>query len=214
VTESIVAGVQEAEKISTTKVNLIGIISRTYGPETGMKELQALLTQKEHLTALDLAGDEANFPAEWFEEHFKIGRDAGWQITVHAGEAAGAESVWQAIRSLGATRIGHAARIEEDPTLVEYILRNEIGIEANLTSNYQTSTVPTLAAHPLKSWLDKGLLATINTDDPGISNIDLPYEFEVAAPKAGLSAEDTRKAQENALAIAFLSQSERGELLN
>jgi len=93
-------------------------------------------------------------------------------------------------------------------------LENEIGIEANLTSNYQTSTVSTLAAHPLKSWLDKGLLATINTDDPGISNIDLPYEFEIAAPKAGLTAEDTRKAQENALAIAFLSEGEKEGLLN
>lgn len=213
VTEAIVHGVLEAQKVSQTKVKLIGIISRTYGPEIGMKELQALLTQKDHLAALDLAGDEANFPAEWFEEHFKIGRDAGWQITVHAGEAAGAESVWQAIKTLGATRIGHAARIGEDSALMEYMLEHQIGIEANLTSNFQTSTVPSLAAHPLKSWLDRSLLATINTDDPGISNIDLPYEYEVAAPQAGLTSLDTWQAQQNALAIAFLSDEERETLL-
>ena len=213
VTEAIVEGVHEAEKVSSTKTNLIGIISRTYGPETGMKELDALLTQKEHLVALDLAGDEANFPAERFEEHFKIGRDAGWEITVHAGEAAGAESVWQAIKTLGASRIGHAARIDEDPSLVAYILEHHIGIEANLTSNFQTSTVSSLSVHPLKSWLDRGLLATINTDDPGISNITLPYEYDVAAPKAGLSAEDTRQAQNNALEIAFLSDEGKQSLL-
>jgi adenosine deaminase len=214
VTEAIVVGAQEAKKDSAIKVNLIGIISRTYGPENGMKELNALLTQKDHLAALDLAGDEANFPAELFEEHFKIGRDAGWQITAHAGEAAGAESVWQAIKKLGASRIGHAARIGEDPALVEYMLENKLGIEANLTSNYQTSTVPTLADHPLKSWLDTGLLATINTDDPGISNIDLPYEFEVVAPQAGLTIEDAWQAQRNALEIAFLSEDEKQVLLH
>lgn len=214
VTEAVVAGVREGEAETSTKANLIGIISRTYGPENGIKELKALLTQKENLSALDLAGDEANFPAEWFDEHFKIARDAGWQVTVHAGEAAGAESVWQAIKTLGATRIGHAIRIVDDPVLMDYMLEHQIGIEANLTSNFQTMTVPDLAEHPLKSWLDMGLLATINTDDPGISNIDLPYEFEVAAPKAGLTPEDAHKAQENALAIAFLSEDEKQGLLS
>lgn len=213
VVEAIVAGVREGEAETGTKVNLIGIISRTYGPDTGMKELHALLTHRDKLTALDLAGDEANFPAEWFEEHFKIGRDAGWQITVHAGEAAGPESVWQAIQKLGATRIGHAARIGEDPELVDYMLEYQVGIEANLTSNFQTSTVTSLAVHPLKSWLELGLLATINTDDPGISNIDLPYEYEFAAPQAGLTPEDARKAQHNALEIAFLSEEEKQGLL-
>ena len=214
VTAALVEGVQQGMQDTNTKVNLIGIISRTYGQEIGMQELKALLTQKEHLTALDLAGDEANFPPALFEEHFKLGRDAGWQITVHAGEAAGPKSVWDAIQLLGATRIGHGARIGEDPALVDYILENEIGIEANLTSNYQTSTVRKLSEHPLKSWLDQGILATINTDDPGISNIDLPYEFDVAAPAAGLNAQDTRKAQENAVALAFLSDAEKQALRN
>jgi adenosine deaminase len=213
VVAAIVEGVQEARRSSSTKVNLIGIISRTYGTEAGMQELEALLTQKDELVALDLAGDEANFPAELFEPHFKKGRDAGWQITVHAGEAGGAESVWQAIKTLGATRIGHAARIDEDPALVEYMLEHGIGIEANLTSNYQTTTVDRLENHPLKGWLDAGLLATINSDDPGISNIDLPHEFNVAAPAAGLTADDTRKAQQNALEIAFLSAEEKQALL-
>lgn len=213
VVAAIVDGVTEAQETHQVRVNLIGIISRTYGPEIGMKELKALLTQKEHLVALDLAGDEKNFPAALFEEHFKIGRDAGWAVTVHAGEAAGAESVWQAINLLGAKRIGHGARIGEDPELVAYIRDNRIGIEANLTSNYQTSTVSSLEEHPLKKWLDIGLKACINTDDPGISNITLPYEFDVAAPKAGLTDADTRLAQKNALEIAYLQPEEKEKLL-
>lgn len=212
VVAAVAEGVQEGCVDSKIKANLIGIISRTYGPETGMVELEALLSQKGKITALDLAGDEANFPAHLFVRHFARGRDAGWQITVHAGEAAGAESVWEAIDLLGATRIGHAVRIEEDPELKEALKARGIGIEANLTSNFQTSTVDSLSDHPLKGWLDEGLLATINTDDPGISNIDLPYEFDVAAPQAGLTDADTCKAQENALAIAFLSEKEKAAL--
>lgn len=212
VVAAIVEGVEEAQRSHNVKVNLIGIISRTYGPEVGMLELKALLSQKEHLIALDLAGDEKNFPADLFEEHFRIGRDTGWGITVHAGEAAGPESVWQAIQILGANRIGHAARIGEDPQLVAYMKENEIGIEANLTSNYQSSTVASLAEHPLKGWLDQGLNACINTDDPGISNITLPYEFEVAAPAAGLTKTDTRKAQQYALEMAYLPPEEKATL--
>ncbi|NIV16277.1 MAG: adenosine deaminase, partial [Aliifodinibius sp.] len=181
VVSAVLEGIQEARLNAKTKVNLIGIISRTYGVETGNIELEALLSRKDEFVALDLAGDEANYPAYLFEQHFRIGREAGWNVTVHAGEAAGPESVWQAIKILGATRIGHAVRITEDPRLVDHIFNNRIGIEANLTSNYQTSTIATMADHPLKGWLEKGLLATINTDDPGISNIDLRYEFTHAA---------------------------------
>jgi adenosine deaminase len=212
VVAAVVDGVQQGRRDFDIQVNLTGIISRTYGPEAGWKELDALLTQKEHLVALDLAGDEANFPGDLFVEHFKKGRDAGWQITVHAGESAGAESIWQAIKDLGATRIGHAVAAMHDPALREYMGEHAIGIEANLTSNLQTTTVPDLASHPMRGFLEQGLLATLNTDDPGISAIDLAYEYNVAAPAAGLSKAQIHQAQRNALEIAFISESERATL--
>lgn len=214
VTEAVIDGVQAGMKSTDgILVNLIGIISRTYGVAVGDQELNALLTQKDHIVGLDLAGDEANYPPELFIPHFTKARDAGWQITVHAGESAGPESVLTAIDKLGATRIGHAVRIMEAPEVIDQLLEERIGIEANLTSNVDTSTVPSYQAHPLKSWLDLGLLATINTDDPGISPVTLREEFEIAAPKAGLTAEDTRKAQQNAVEIAFLSEDEKSRLL-
>jgi adenosine deaminase len=212
VTASVVEGVAEGAQATGVRVQLIGILSRTYGPEVAHKELAALLTQREQIVALDLAGDEAKFPAKLFAEHFDRGRDAGWRVTVHAGESAGPESVWDAVRLLGAERIGHGVRAMEDPALVDFLLEKKIGIEANLTSNVQTSTVPNLASHPLPEMLERGLLVSINTDDPGVSAIDLPYEFEVAAPAAGLSREQIRKAQVNALETAFLSDEAREEL--
>jgi adenosine deaminase len=120
--------------------------------------------------------------------------------------------VWQALRELKAARIGHAIRAIEDPALLEYLAEHRIGIESSLTSNVQTSTVPDYASHPLREFLEAGLLATINTDDPGISGIDLRYEYEVAAPAAGLTTAQTRQAQRNALAVAFLSAEEREAL--
>ncbi|MEP7015120.1 MAG: adenosine deaminase [Verrucomicrobiota bacterium] len=213
VVEAVAEGVAEGEQATGVRVNLIGILSRTYGVEIAKKELDALLTQRGRILALDLAGDEANFPARLFTEHFRRARDAGWRVTVHAGESAGPESVWDAVQLLGAERIGHGVRAMEDPALIDFLVEKRIGVEANLTSNVQTSTVPDLTSHPLREMLDRGLLASINTDDPGVSAIDLPYEFEVAAPAAGLSPEQIRQAQRNALEMAFLSTEEKVELL-
>jgi adenosine deaminase len=211
---AVVDGVRAAvETLGDIRVNLIGIISRTYGVEIGYQELDALLAYRDDIVGLDLAGDEANFPAEWFTPHFKKARAASWGFTVHAGESAGTESVWRSIRDLGAVRIGHAVCIMDDPSLVDYMLEHRIGIEANLTSNWHTNTVASYAQHPLKTWLDAGLLATINTDDPGISPVTLRDEFEIAAPAAGLTSADTRKAQINAVEVAFLSAAEKQALL-
>ena len=212
VIEGVVQGIAEGVAATGVRVNLIGILSRTYGAEIAHKELDALLAHREHFVALDLAGDEANFPARLFVDHFAKGRDAGWRVTIHAGEAGGPQSVWDAVKLLGAERIGHCTRALEDPALVDFLLENRIPIEANLTSNVHTSTVPDLASHPLRAMLSHGLLACINTDDPGVSGIDLRHEFEIAAPAAGLSQKQIRQAQLNAVETAFLSGEEKANL--
>jgi adenosine deaminase len=209
VIDGVVAGIAEGVEATGVRVNLIGILSRTYGAEICHKELEALLAHRENFVALDLAGDEANFPAPLFVDHFKKGRDAGWRITVHAGEAGGPQSVWDAIQLLGAERIGHGVRALEDPKLAEYLAEHRVPIEANLTSNVHTSTVPDLASHPLRAMMARGLVCSINTDDPGVSGIDLRHEFEVAAPAAGLTREQIHQAQINALETAFLSAEEK-----
>ncbi|MFH2102545.1 MAG: adenosine deaminase [Chloroflexota bacterium] len=214
VVEAIVDGVKAGQRDFGVQVNLIGILSRTYGPETAHQELDALWSHRSHLCALDLAGDEANFPAEWFKEHFHKARDAGWHITIHAGESAGPRSIWQAITDLNAERIGHAIRASDDPELIEYMAEYHIGVESCLTSNVQTSCVDDYPSHPLRTFLERGILATLNTDDPGISNISLEYEYTVAAPLAGLSSNQIRQTQLNALEVAFLRPEQKKALLD
>ena len=195
------------------RVNLIGIISRTYGVETAWNELGALLRQKEYLVAIDLAGDEINQSGDLFVDHFTSVRTAGLNCIAHAGESAGPESIWQAIIELGAQRIGHAVKAVEDRSLMDYMVEKAIGIETNLTSNVQTSTVQDYKSHPVKVFLEAGVMTNLNTDDPGISGIDLRYEYEVAAPAAGLTQSQINQLQKNALDMAFLSEEEKDELI-
>lgn len=212
VTAAVIEGIQEGVGATGVRVNLIGILSRTYGPERAWDELRALLDHKEAITALDLAGDEGNWPPELFAGHFAKGRDAGWAVTVHAGEAADASGIVTAVEKLGATRIGHAVRAADDPAVMDMMRERRIGIEANLTSNVQTSTVPDYASHPMKKFLEAGLLATLNTDDPGISGIDLAHELNIAAPAAGLNEAQVIQALHNAWDIAFLDPDEKQRL--
>ncbi|UPT56051.1 adenosine deaminase [Dickeya zeae] len=190
-------------------VRLIGIMSRTFGTHACEQELDALLAHKDGIIAIDLAGDELGFPGELFTTHFTRARDAGWRITAHAGEAAGPESIWQAIQQLGAERIGHGVTAIVDSTLMEYMAEHQIGIESCLTSNLQTSTVKGMHEHPLVHFLRHGIPATINTDDPAVQGIDIRHEYEIAAPLAGLLPEDIRQVQENGLRMAFISEQEK-----
>jgi adenosine deaminase len=213
VVEAVVDGIRQGIEVTGIQAKLIGIVSRTYGPEPCMKELDALLTQKEHIVALDLAGDEIHFPGEMFVEHFKKARDAGWHACPHAGEAAGPESIWQALNNLGAERLGHAVTAVQDPRLMDHLAVKGIGIESNLTSNVQTSTVPDYPNHPLAAFLRHGIRATINTDDPGISAIDISHEYNISAPAAGLTPEEIAQAQRNAFECAFLTLEEKSALI-
>lgn len=212
VVESVVRGIEDGRDEFDIQVNLIGIISRTYGPETGWVELEALLACQDDLVGLDLAGDEKGVPGDQFTDHIRKGREAGWKVTIHAGEEGGPGSIWQAIEELQADRIGHGISAVQDPDLLDYLYKEKIGLEVNLTSNLQTGVVPSLDEHPLRTFLERGILATINTDDPGISDIDLPHEYNQAAPAAGLTPAHIRQAQTNALKIAFLDEKEKARL--
>jgi adenosine deaminase len=205
---------EEAAAEIPVQARLIGIISRHYGPEVGWRELEAILRGRGRgLVALDLAGDEANFPGELFVEHFRRAREEGLRTIAHAGEAAGAASVRQAVEELGAERIGHGIRALEDPALVDLLRERGIPLEVCPTSNVHTSTVPDLRSHPLPALLARGLTVTLNTDDPSISGIDLAHEYRVAREELGLEESALRRLQENALAAAFLTPEERARLL-
>ena len=212
VMEACADGVRAAERDTGVRANIIGGLSRTYGTEVCMRELDALLLHRDQMVAVDLAGDEAGFPAPLFIEHFKRVRDAGLHVTIHAGEADGPHSVWSAINDLGAERIGHGFRSIEDPALVDYLVERGIGLESCPTSNLHISAVKDYASHPIKQLADRGVKFCLNTDDPGISAIDLAHEYSTAAVAVGLTPGQIRQSQVDALDMAFLSREEKVDL--
>jgi len=212
VVAAVVDGINTGMKTYNIKINLIGILSRTFGVKQCQLELDALLTHKNDLVAIDLAGDEYNFPGDLFVDHFKQVRDTGLNVTVHAGEAGGAKSVWQAINDLGATRIGHGVATIEDEKLMSYMVNHNIAIESCLTSNYQTGTVKDLTRHPLKVFLEHGIKACLNTDDPAVQGIEIKNEYTVAQQALKLNDKEIEQLQKNSIDVCFLSDSDKNEL--
>lgn len=213
VTEAVCEVIAESKDLPVFAKPIV-ILSRTYGPEVAELELEAAIRCRDlGVVALDLAGDERNFPGGLFVLHFERARDAGLRLVAHAGEAAGAESVEQAILGLGVERIGHGVRAIDDPAVLELIADRGIALESCPTSNLQTSTVRSYAEHPLPVFLRRGLLASLSTDDPSISGIDLAHEYGIAQTELGLSEGELLALQKNALETAFLSAEEKAALL-
>ncbi len=213
VAEAVCDALEEARGTIPVQAKLIGILSRHYGPEVAWLELDAAVRHRHRgIVALDLAGDEALFPGELFVEHFRAAREAGLRTIAHAGEAAGPESVRQAVLGLGAERIGHGVRSIEDPAVLDLLADRGIVLEVCPTTNLHTSTCADYLSHPLPRLLERGLRCTLNTDDPIISGIDLAHEYRVAKEEMGLPEADLRRMQETSLAAAFLTDEERSAL--
>ncbi|NNL95169.1 MAG: adenosine deaminase [Xanthomonadales bacterium] len=214
VMEACIDGIRAGERDTGVAAGIIGILSRTYGVENCARELDAILAHRDEVVAVDLAGDEAGYPAALFKDHFRRVRDAGLHVTIHAGEADGPHSIWSAIHDLGAERIGHGIRAIEDPKLVEYLAASGIGLEICPTSNLHTTTVESYEAHPARALAEAGVQFCLNTDDPGISHITIEHEYAVAAPAMGLNAAQISDAQRNSLHLAFLSETSKAEIKN
>lgn len=213
VVEAVINGVTRANKAFHYDARLIGILSRTFGSEQCMSELDALLKYSNDLVAVDLAGDEKGFPARDFTAHFNKVKDHGLNITIHAGEADGPQSIWDAIKLLHAQRIGHGVAAIQDRVLMDYMAENDVGVEVCLLSNYQTGAWLDLPNHPVKHFLDVGMSAFLNTDDPGVSNNTLQSEYRLAVEQLSLNALQLDTLQNNALEQCFLSNEERSTVL-
>ena len=164
------------------------------------------------VAALDLAGSEAAFPIEGFRDIFSFACEKGIPFTIHAGEAVGAQNVWAAL-SLGASRIGHGIRSGEDKTLLAELANRSIPLEMCPTSNLMTASVPSLSKWPLRTYLDAGIMVTINTDDPAIERTDIKCEFRLLADVFALSKDEIRQLLVNSVRASFADDALKQTLL-
>ncbi|GBL03010.1 adenosine deaminase [Glaciecola sp. KUL10] len=214
VVEAVILGVKRGVSELKIEVNLIGILSRSYGVKECEDELNAILSFHKDIVALDLAGDELNYPASLFKQHFQTARDKGLLITVHAGEADGPKSIWQAIDLLGAQRIGHGVAAVQDKALMDYLKGNNIGVEACLTSNYQTGTYIDTKSHPINKFIEHGISVSLNTDDPGVSNITINDEYALAKSVVGLDETQILYLKRCGFEQAFMNDEQRLKVLS
>lgn len=185
-----------------TEVGLIGIIVRDEEPDSAVTQVRRLLRHKSALVGVDIAGDEAGYPAALFAPAFRLAREAGLPATVHAGEAAGPRSVWDALR-LGPLRIGHGVRSAEDPRLLEHLAASGVTLEVAITSNVQTGAARSRAQHQLAALTAAGVRVALCTDNPTVSSTRLTREYEIARDLVDAATLDN--IRQNALAARFTS---------
>ncbi|MEU5907542.1 adenosine deaminase [Micromonospora sp. NPDC047527] len=164
----------------------------------------ALDQRPDGLISFGLGGPEIGVPRPQFRPYFDQARAAGLRSVPHAGETTGPQTVWDALRELGAERIGHGISAAQDPELLTYLAERQIGMEICPTSNVRTRAVATLDEHPLPRLVEAGLLVTINSDDPPMFGTTLNDEYAVAGRLLGAGPRELAGLARNAVTASFL----------
>ena len=193
------------------QIRFIVDLTRNFGVESAMQTARLAATlQDAGVLGIGLGGDETKFPASLFEAPFEFARANGLHVVAHAGEAAGAQSVRDAVELLGAERIGHGVRALEDPAVVSLLVERGIPLEICPTSNYLTGAARRDAAHPLVALRAAGVKFIIDSDDPTMFGTDITREFELV--EAMIGREGVLAAAETAIDASFASAGERATL--
>lgn len=208
--EAIRAGLS---RVSDVEIALIADLVRDRGLDNAAKNLAEINEVRElGIIGVTIGGSEQDYPPEPFEEVYEEARKLGFHTSAHAGEAAGPESVWGAIRSLKVERIGHGTRAIEDERLVDYIAKHRIPIEICLISNMKTRVVESIGKHPVRHYFDRGIPISINTDDPKMFGNSLAEEYQLLETKLGFSREEIRKIILQGIEVSWLSEDRKREL--
>lgn len=207
-------GFQRGEAEFGVTARIINCSLRHYEPSMSIDIAEVSVAFRDRgVVGFDLAGGEAGRPPGLHREAFTIARRGYLGITVHAGEAAGPESIAEAIFLCNANRLGHGTRLYEDPDLRDYVRDRRILIETNITSNLQTHVVARAADHPVRDYLDRGLKVTLSTDSWLMSGVSLTDEYWLAHTALGFTRKEIELMIFNAFRGAFISRPERQALL-
>jgi adenosine deaminase len=173
----------------------------------------ALSLQPAGLVSFGLGGPEIGVPRPQFAPHFAAARAAGLRSVPHAGESTGPRTVWDAIQTLGAERIGHGIAAVQDPLLMTYLAEHDIWLEVCPTSNVCTRSVASLAEHPLPRLVAAGVPVTINSDDPPMFSTTLDHEYAVAAELLGLDEVGVADLAAAAVRASFADRQDKDRIL-
>jgi len=207
--ESILEGLKAAEHEKGIVCRFIAAGLRNHDPRLNVVLAKtAALYRESGVVGFDLAGDELNYPAQLHREAIFAARDGGLGITLHAGEAGGAENVAVAVQELGATRIGHGIHSIENPRVMELLKENDVLLELCPSSNVHTYSIRSIADHPVRKFFDYGIPIGIGDDDPTTSANSVPRELMVLVNQFGFTIAELEKVQLESIRKSFLESEE------
>jgi len=214
INDAVLDGLKQAEYECGILTGVIICGLRHMDPAVSLELAQlAVSYRKKGVVAYDLAGAEKGFPAADHKEAFDLCHQHNLNITLHAGEAVGAENIHKAIHETGANRIGHGTNLFQDQDLLHYVNDHRIPLEVCLTSNVDTQAVNSIAEHPFKEYLDHGLQVTLNTDNRLVSNTTLTDEYLKAIAAFDLSFAEVKRIVLNGFNNTFLSYEDKKLLI-
>lgn len=187
---------------------------RQWGPEAAMRVAEkAVELRGRNVIGIGMGGDERQAAPEIFREVYEFAAAHGLRRTAHAGEAAGPESVLGALDCLGAERIGHGLNAWHDPELVARLARDQVPLEVCLTSNLRTGCLKSLEMHPVRQYFDRGLLLTLNSDDPAMFHTSLAREYQLAQEAFGFTDGELLQLAANSFRASFLPEEKKRDWL-
>ena len=215
ITENIIKGKERAYKDFGIKCELIVDLIIDHGHETGLRRVKELTPYLgKGLIGIGLGGSENFCSAEPFEYVYKEAKKRGFRLTAHAGEATDAKSIWTVIKKLGVERIGHGIKAIEDSALMTFLKEKQLPLEICPVSNLKTGVTPSIERHPVRDFFDRGLMVTINSDDPEMFNTSITKEYMVLAKHLNFSIEEIKKLSINSIYASFMSNREKTSMEN
>ena len=200
-----------AQKKYGREIKIIIDVSRTFGEENAMRNLDLVLNENNPvLIGIGLGGDEEKGPAKDFKKVFSKARKNGLHCVAHAGETGSTESVWDTIKLLKAERIGHGIASIKDEKLVKYLADKQIPLEVCPTSNvFISDTLKDVREHPFRALYEKGVMVTLNTDDPTFFKVSLIDEYWNLYSKQNFTLPEIKQIIENGFNASFLSENKK-----
>jgi len=213
ITEYTIKGKERARRDFGIRSELIVDLVRDHGPNVGMQRLEDVEPYLgKGVIGTGLGGSEQAFPADRYESVYGEAKRRGFRLTAHAGEAAGPESIWTAVRKLGCERIGHGVRAGEDPNLVAFLRQKRVPLEVCVVSNVKTGVFQSVEAHPIRRFFEEGLIVTVNSDDPTMFNTSITQEYSLLVQKLGFTLEDVKQLTLNGVEASFLPDMDKESL--
>ncbi len=210
--DAINRGVRQARRAFGIQCNLRIDLVRDYGPDAGMQVLEWIENKSDNIVSIDIGGSEDRFPPKPFAGVYQRAKEMGLHLVAHAGEAAGPDSVWDAINYLNVERVGHGVTASRDPKLIDWLLRRDITIETCPTSNLGTGVVPSLQKHPIRAFFDKHIRVTVNTDDPSMFHTDMDNEYLQLHRHLNFTVPELFELSCNALDSSFLPETQKTQI--